>query len=272
MNRKITGVIAAILLASVGTFALVAYVQTAKDEAVAGERQVTAYVVREATSKGATLDEVRGAVERTEVPAKVRPDDAVTDLDDLDADLVAAVDLAPGEMLLGSRLIEAEDLTRAQVPEGLQELTVALEPERAVGGSLRAGDTVGVVLSFDPFDVPDGAGGDQSEQTPNMTHLTFHKVLVTSVQFDQSESEPTAPVGGDDEEDDDESVERAPSNRLLVTLAVSSPQVEQVVFAAEFGHIWLTAENAEATEDGTRVVTLGEVYGTAGAAVVAPQP
>ena len=50
---------------------------------------------------------------------------------------------------------------------------------------------------------------------------------------------------------------------MLVTLALSSPQVEQVVFAAEFGHIWLTAENADADESGTRVVTLGEVYGPA---------
>jgi pilus assembly protein CpaB len=272
MNRKITGVIAAVLLATVGTFALVAYVQSAKDEAVAGERQVEAYVVRNATSKGATLDDVRGAVEQIEVPAKMRPDDAVTELDDLEDDLVAAVDLAPGELLLRSRLIEAEDLTRAQVPEGLQELTVALEPERAVGGSLRAGDTVGIVLSFDPFDMPaDGTGGDQAEKTPNMTHLTFHKVLVTSVQFDQSETAPQAPVGGDDGEEDEE-IERAPSNRLLVTLAVTSPQVEQVVFAAEFGHIWLTSENAQATEDGTRVVTLGEVYGPAGGGVLAPQP
>jgi hypothetical protein len=47
---------------------------------------------------------------------------------------------------------------------------------------------------------------------------------------------------------------------MLVTLALSSPQVEQVVFAAEFGHIWLTGENADADESGTRVVTLGEVY------------
>jgi pilus assembly protein CpaB len=273
MNRRITGIIVAIVLAAVGTFALVGYVQSAKDEAVAGETRVDAYVVRTATAKGANLDQVREAVEQTEVPAKVRPEDAVTDLDDLDEGLVAAVDLEPGELLLRSRLIQAEDLARAQVPEGMQELTVALEPERAVGGSLRAADTVGVVLSFDPFDRQDGQGGDAGEQTPNMTHLTFHKVLVTSVQFDENEGEASTSVGGEsDGGDGDEEVERAPSQRLLVTLALTSPQVEQVVFAAEFGHIWLTAENAEADENGTRVVTLGEVFGPAGAGIVGPQP
>jgi pilus assembly protein CpaB len=263
MNRKIIGIVAAVVLATVGTFALVSYVQSAKDDAVAGERLVEAYVVRDAVSKGATVDQVREAVEPTEVPAKVRPDDAVTDLDDLGDDLVAAVDLTPGELLLSSRLVQEEDLSRAQVPEGLQEMTVALEPQRAVGGGIRPGDTVGIVISFEPFDLAnDGQGGDQAEKTPNMTHLTFHKILVTSVQFDQNEAtDDDSEVLGDDDESDDEAVDRAPSKQLLVTLALSSPQVEQVVFGAEFGHIWLTAENAQATEDGTRIVTLGEVYG-----------
>jgi pilus assembly protein CpaB len=261
MNRKISGILLAVVLAGAGTLALVAYVRSAKEQAVAGEQRVEVYVLQSATPRGTSLADLRGAVERVEVPAKVRPDDAVTDLDELDEDLVAGVDLAAGEILLESRLIPAEDLSRAPVEEGLQELTVALEPERAVGGRLRAGDTVGVVLSFEPFDVQDGTGGDQAEQTPNMSHLTFHKITVTSVQSTADDGE-AAPLGGE-EGGDEEGLERAPSNGLLVTLAVSSPQVEQIVFAAEFGHIWLTAENEAADESGTRVVTLGEVYGGA---------
>ena len=70
---------------------------------------------------------------------------------------------------------------------------------------------------------------------------------------------------------DDETVERAPSGALLVTLALSSPEVEQVVFAAEFGHIWLTAENADADESGTRIVDLGEVYDDDGGGVMTSQ-
>lgn len=264
MNRKITGILLALLLATVGTFALVAYVQSAKEEAVAGERQVDVVVVRDRIRKGATVEDMRGAVDTSKVPAKVRPEDAVSDLGALDDGLVAAVDLEPGEVLLRSRLVTAEDLARASVPEGMQELTVALEPERAVGGTLGAGDTVGVVLSFEPFERDKSQGGGK---TPNMSHLTFHKVVVTSVQFDSNESTPSLGGDGDDEEED---VERAPSNRLLVTLALTSPQVEQVVFAAEFGHIWLTAEPADADESGTRIVTLGEVYGSA--AVAGAQP
>jgi pilus assembly protein CpaB len=253
MKRKIIGVLAALLLAGVGTSALVLYVESAKEEAVAAEALVDVYVVSETIPKGTPVGEIAASVEVTEVPAKVLADDAVTDLDDLDENLTAAVDLEAGEQLLSSRLVAANQLGRASVPAGLQELTVALDPTRAVGGSLNVGDTVGVVLSFEPFDLP-----GTEDQSPSTTHLTFHKVLVTAVQFAEGDGQSTTASG--DEDADDTEAEPAPTNQVLVTLALSSPQVEQVVFGAEFGHIWLTAENADADESGTRVVTLGEAY------------
>lgn len=254
MKRKIIGVLAALVLAGVGTTALVVYVESAKDQAVAAEALVDVYVVSDAIPQGTPVGEITQSVEVTEVPARVLVDDAVTDLGDLDEGLVAAVDLAAGEQLLSSRLVAADQLSRASVPAGLQELTVSLDPTRAVGGSLSVGDTVGVVLSFEPFDLP--ASDDQS---PNTSHLTFHKVLVTAVQF--AEGDGTNPATSDEDSDEDAEAEPAPTNQVLVTLALSSPQVEQVVFGAEFGHIWLTAENTDADESGTRVLTLGEVYG-----------
>jgi pilus assembly protein CpaB len=141
------------------------------------------------------------------------------------------------------------------VPAGFQEVAVALEPERAVGGELGPGDTVGVAMSFEPFDLP-----GTEDLTPSQTHLTFHKVLVTAVQFDQNDAAAADAASAQDDENPGADVERAPSLRLLVTLAMKAPEVEQVVFAAEFGHIWLTAENADADQSGTRVVTLGEAH------------
>jgi pilus assembly protein CpaB len=257
MKRKIIGFLAALVLAGIGTAAFVVYVESAKDKAVAGEALVDVYVVSDTIPKGTPAGEIHGSVEATRVPAKVRVDNAVTDLDTLDEDLVAAVDLEPGEQLLASRLVPANRLSRASVPAGLQELTVSLDPTRAVGGSLAVGDTVGVVLSFEPFDLP-----DTDNQSPNMTHLTFHKVLVTAVQFASGDA-PDNAASDDENAGDDTEAEAAPTNQVLVTLALTSPQVENVVFGAEFGHIWLTAENADADESGTRVVTLGEVVGSA---------
>ena len=45
MKRRIIGIVAAIVLASVGTLALVGYVQSAKDEADAASAPVEVYVL-----------------------------------------------------------------------------------------------------------------------------------------------------------------------------------------------------------------------------------
>ena len=292
MKRKIIGILAALVLATVGTLVLVSYVQSAKEKAEAGEPRTEVYVLQRDITANTPISQIEGAVQLEEVPTSVVVDGAVTDLDDLDDlddNLVSAIGMQAGEQLLASRLVTAESLTRGEVPDGLQELTIALDPERAVGGNIQAGDTVGIVMSFDPFDVdvvdvdPDATtpvpigqtsakaadeargdgedtAADERDKTPNMTHLTFHKVLVTAVQYDQRESTGASADDDEDESSDAEPVERAPSNILLVTFAVPAPHVEQVVFAAEFGYIWLTAENAAADEDGTRIVTLDEAY------------
>src|SRR5262245_2256770 len=255
MKRKIIGFLAALVLAAIGTTALVAYVDSARDRAVAGEALVGVYVVDKAIPKGAPLDKITAAVKETKVPAKVLADDAVTDLHSVGKDLVAGVDLEPGEQLLSSRLVSASRARRGSVPSGLQEMTVSLDPSRALGGALRAGDTVGVVLSYKPFDLP-----KQADQSPNMTHLTFQKVVVTAVQFADGDGQSTNSQSGDNSSDGDATAGPPPTSLVLVTLALSAPQVEQVAFAAEFGKIWLTAEDTDASEAGTRVVTLGNAY------------
>ena len=51
-----------------------------------------------------------------------------------------------------------------------------------------------------------------------------------------------------------------PTSTLLVTFALDAPSVEQLVFAAEFGTVWLAAEPPDAPENGTKQVTRGNVY------------
>ena len=155
-------------------------------------------------------------------------------------------------------------------------MTIKLDPERAAGAASKPGDTVGVVLSFDPFDLNNQTanptestvpGQPAGAQTPNTTHLTFHKVLVTAVQLSKADSERATEIADASSTAADvapkaATVDEAPSDTLLVTLALDTPAVEQVVFAAEFGHIWLTIEGANASETGGRIVTLNQVYVT----------
>jgi pilus assembly protein CpaB len=254
MRRRVTGIVAALVLASLGTMLLVVYVQSARNEAVAGERMVDVLVVSDAIDKGTKVADIGDSVDTKQVPAKVRADGAVTDLGDLDGELVAAVDLVEGEQLVATRFVSRQQAARGDLPEGLQEVTVPLEPARALGGRIAAGDTVGVFLSFDPFDI--GNGG---EKTANSTHLELHKVVVTRVQFDDSTS---SGIGSSDEDQaaGTEGTADAPAGTFLVTLAVDGPSAEKVVFAAEHGFVWLSSEPLEADEGGTGIITRGNVY------------
>ena len=127
--------------------------QSAKDKAVAGEARVEVYVLSKTVPADTPIAEIKQSLAVAEVPKDVQVEGAVRDLDGLDDDLVAAVELQAGEQLLTSRLVDGSEVAETDVPKGLQEVTVALDPERAVGGELKVGDTVGVVLSFDPFEL-----------------------------------------------------------------------------------------------------------------------
>lgn len=252
MRRRVTGIVASLLLASLGTLLLVAYVQSARNEAVAGERMVDVLVVTDAIEKGTKAVDIEDLVTVRQVPAKVKADGAIDDVDDLNDDLVASVELVPGEQVVSTRFVTRQQAARGDVPEGLQEVTVPLEPARALGGRLTAGDTVGVFLSFDPFEI-----SREGDKTPNTTHLELHKVLVTGVQVENAQGLGADDAGAEDEEGRPSS---APTGTFLVTLAVDAPAAEKVVFAAEHGFVWLSAEPQDADESGTDIVTRGNVY------------
>lgn len=235
MNRRLIGLITSIVLATVGTAALVAYVRSAEDRALADERLVEVLVVSERIESGTKATDVGGAVRAQQVPSKVRAAGAVDDLDDL-GELVAEVDLLPGEQVVKSRFVEPRVVQRGDVPAGKHELTVPLDAARALGGRIIPGDTVGVVASF------------ESDGAEEVSHLIFHKVLVTAVQREAGEP-------SDADETDDEK----PQGNLFVSFAVDASTAEQLVFAAEFGKIWLTSEPTDAPEAGTEIQTVEKV-------------
>jgi pilus assembly protein CpaB len=266
MKRRIIGIAAAVVLAAVGTFALVAYVQSAHDEALAEEALVDVWVVESPIAQGTPASEIDGSLGRVQVPERLRAEGSVTDLDDIEG-LVTDTALLPGEQLVAGRFVTASVARQGDAPPGMLQVTLELDPQRALGGRVRAGDTVAVLLSFEPFDlqgaVLDSTGGvtPVNGKTPNTTHLELHKVLVTSVQIAEDASGVPEVAGEGD--DGNEPVASAPTESLLVTLALDAQSLEQVVFAAEFGTIWLANEPADAPEDGTKIVDRGNVYGTA---------
>lgn len=233
MQRRVLALVAAVVLTGVGAAALVAYVRSARADAVAGEAQTEVVTMVDDVPQGSGLDVVRNRVQVVIMPVRLVAADAVTslaELDDLgarDSSIVAGVDLLAGDQLQRQRLVARRQLVRAEVPPGHQELTVAVEPERAVGGELRPGEVVGIVMS-------------RSEPQPTST-LTLTGVPVIAVQITSTDRSRLGLTNDSSEGDGgDPTVADAPERQVLVTVAVTSAQAEQIVAALEFGQIWFT--------------------------------
>src|SRR4051794_371495 len=242
MRRRLLAASAALVLFVVGALVLVAYVRGADARALAGAQPVQVLVVDQPVPVGTPGSGLAEFVRTDTVPAKAAVEGRVTDLDAL-AGLVATTDLEPGEQLLASRFERPDQLQTAgtvAVPAGLQEVSVLLDPQRAIGGRLAAGDTVGIYLSL----------GDLKQ-----THGVLHRVLVTQVQGAPAAPDPAA------EGAVDPAASTAPASSLMVTLAVDAKDAETVVFGAEHGTLWLSLEPDGAETGGTRIVQPDNVYG-----------
>ena len=79
-------------------------------------------------------------------------------------------------------------------------------------------------------------------------------MLVTNVQTT------SAPVNPDDKNGDEPTVAQVTGTQYVVTIALSPEQSERFVFATEFGKVWLSLDPATVADDGTRPVTLANVY------------
>jgi pilus assembly protein CpaB len=260
LKTRLLGGIAALLVAIVGTVLLITYVQSADQRAMAGTETSEVFVVQKAIPAGTPASEISGAVALKPLPKSTLTDGSVTNLADLGSK-VTAVSLVPGEQLLTSRMVEPASFlgpARAEVPDGMQEVTIKLPIERVVGGKITAGDTVGIFISLQ--ETSTNGAGETATQSAG-TQLTFHKVLVTAAQFSNgSAAQPDAAEGTKS----DGSLGSGKSNQsdgtYLITLARNSVDAERLVYAVEFGKIYLSKEASEATEGNAGVVDKTKVF------------
>lgn len=262
MKTRLLGGIAALLVAIIGTVLLVTYVQNADRRALAGTETESIYVVQKAIPAGASAQTIAGSVATKSVPKLAVAENSVTDLASLGSK-VTSVTLLPGEQLLSSRMVEENALlgpSRVQVPAGLQEITLKLPIERVAGGILKAGDTVGIFLSLDMAPTgKDGASGAQLSKTQQ----TFHKVLVTAAQFSNGAATQTGTsdtAAGASQVSSTSSTKAQGDGNYLVTLARNSADAERIVFAAEFGKIYLSKEPGDAVDSSTGAVDAAGLF------------
>lgn len=248
-SRMLAGT-AAVALALVGAILIVVYAQGADQRALAGAQPVDVLVVKTAIPAGTPVEDMAASLVTETVPAAGKSTSALSTLDDKTG-TVAAVDLIPGEQLLAERLVtpeEAKESGAVEIPAGMQEVSFQLEPQRIAGGRIAVGDRVGIFLSFDK-------GTDKANPDEPATQISIRKTLVTAVQ--------RAPQAASTEEAEDGSNPQdttLPEGSLMLTVAVNDIDAGKIVFASEFGSLWLTKEPLDAKDSGPRVVRKEGVF------------
>jgi pilus assembly protein CpaB len=239
MRIRIIAVIAAVALAAVGAVVLVVAVRGASQQAADGAKTESVLVVTSEIPAGTSGAAIGGSVEVRRIPAAYVVDGAVASAKSL-LGRVASTALQPGEQVLAARFVTPQELSAtggsAAVPKGMQEVSVAVDLARMAGGKVGVGDRVGVYVSFD------GSGGEAAS-----TGLMLDRVLVTSLTSTAVQSTGTPLTG---------TTQKQPtSGTVLVTLAVSADDAQKLIYAAEFGRIWFSAENADSASVTSGVVT-----------------
>ncbi|WP_251045054.1 Flp pilus assembly protein CpaB [Arthrobacter sp. ISL-5] len=236
---------------------VVSYAQDADQRAVKNLDPVDVLVVKTAIPAGTSVELMGASLVTERLPGSAVAASALKSLEKSKGK-VAAVGLVPGEQLVEERLIAPEELKvdgAVKVPAGFQEVTFQLQPDRVVGGRLTAGEHVGIFISLDKGALEDKPGVET-------TKLTVRKTLVTAVQrtaeaTPTTQPTPSAAPGASSADPRDTTL---PVGLLMVTVAVSDVDAAKIVFATEFGKIWLSKEPLNAKDSGPRIIQRSEVY------------
>lgn len=162
-----------------------------------------------------------------QVPIAIVPPDAIESLAAVTAGFVTSAPIKAGDRLMLGNFVPSSSAA-GQASKGLQEVTITLTNDRALGGGLVQGDKVAVIASF---------SGDAQGTT---TSFVVRNAVVSSVSYG-------ADAGTN------------PAGQAVVTLSVKATDAPRLIYSAEFGKIWLARESAEPELVGAAVTTQSDV-------------
>jgi pilus assembly protein CpaB len=223
MTRRILGVLLAIILAVIGTGAVLLYVYSAKNSVAEGQTAVKVLVAKQRIPAGTSGESIRGKslVEEIVMPAATVPADSLTSIAaELDK-LVLTHDVQPRQLVLKGMFGAATRLSGGiAVPEKMLALSVKTAVEEEVGGFVRPGSQVAVFVTFVPAD------------GKPITKLLLPRVETLAVgAYGQDGETSSQPDNGDSK--------TTGTVTLLVTVAVSQADAEKLVHAMRYGKIYM---------------------------------
>jgi pilus assembly protein CpaB len=233
MKRRVTTIALALLLAVIGTGAVLAYVKGASARATAGLKAVTVLVAQReipaGTSASAAFQD--GSLRGETLPEKSVSTQAVGSITPDLGSLVMSSAVMPGQVLLRQMLVAAVQASGGlAIPTGMVAVTIPFCLPQAVAGYVQAGSQVAIfdTVSSQPMNPqPSCMQLGQSRQAPatGQTRMVLPRVQVLSVGA-AATGQSGALTGGAGSQ---------AQGSVLVTLAVNQADAERVIDLAETG-------------------------------------
>ena len=230
MQSRVLAILVAVVLALVATAALVVYVNGADRRAISDQEPVKVWVAIKpipAGTSGLSASNT-GLIAQVEMPKKNAVKGVVVSLPQIQ-NKFAAVDIVEDEQLLLSRWVGSDAVSGRRllpVPEKHQALSIGVELTRQVAGFVTPGDPVSLVVSL--------ARRNAAGKDVDTSEFLLKNVQVLAVGTTALSNASSKGSGG--------RVNQGKGSQTLtaVTLAVEDGDVPRVVYAAEYGSIYLT--------------------------------
>lgn len=222
MARRSALLIAAVIIAAVGTAMIVLYVKGIDDRAAKGQELVEVLTATSVIEAGET---VSAAQEAGKFEAKdVRRDDMVAGALDSTAsitDLVALGSIYPGEQIISDRFGTMGDVENLVIPDDKMAVSVELTDFERVAGFVNPGSEVAI---FGTAAAPVRRLPDGTEQTlSSVTRIILARVPVIGVGTTSVSSRTVT------DEEGAQVVEEVP--KTILTVAVTQEEAEKLVLA-----------------------------------------
>jgi pilus assembly protein CpaB len=233
MQSRVLAILVAVVLALVATAALVVYVNGADRRAIRDQQPVQVWVAVKNIPAGTTGQNAQntGLIDQVEIPRKHAASGVVVSLSQIQ-NKVAAVNIVAEEQLLLSRWVGSEEVQGRgllPIPRSHQAVSIPVELSRQVAGFVTPGDMVSLVVSLVFEDE-----GPQKKKDIETSQFLLQNIQVLAVGTTALTNASAQGAGG--------RVNQGKGGQTLtaVTLAIHEQDVPRVVFAAEYGSIYLT--------------------------------
>lgn len=231
MNRRVLTIIVAVLLAVLGTTAVLVYVNNADARALEGIEAKTVLVAAEPIPAGTEAASVQNLVRAERMPVNSVPSDVLAAIDADMHELVTSTDIQQGQLLTRGMLVKKSQQGEVVLPQGKLAVTIPVEAGSQSNDTLQAGFQVAV---FDTFTAKRGAYGNTQngeqlafgEGKSQATRLVLPRVEVIAVRADKESDDSSSGFG-----------------EYLVTVAVSQAEAEKLIHVLNTGTVSLAQVN-----------------------------